>query len=245
MRDTGREVRLLLDVDGKIYQLAKFIIRNQDASLYIVPYSVNRVFKGLLFNLGNGIGPFETTVDVSEAEESAGPSIPHLSLHASGIVHAYEKKGDKHFGELQAQPLAGLINQHVATLSINSIESLPVFDGEPDIDRKKSKFDAVVKIVGKVRSPRFPIIVNSQKIPFMNRCLLEVGIPRRAAKVSGSLRLPPLPPIRYCVEYRDDTRVDELAKEAFVGSGVVIIAGWDVFKLDKGELTKFLVLHGQ
>ena len=230
-------VRFLLSVDGKLRQLARFFITNRDTSLYIVPYSINRRYLGGEFDLGNGLGPFETKVDLSEAKKSLGFGIPHVSLHESGLVQVRDDSG--YYGRIKAPALPLLINKHIASLSIDSFQSLPILEQEPDLDRSKRKFDVVVPIKGKVKEPvRFPIIVNSQRVvPLMDRCLLELGVPRK---------LRSLPPIRYCLGYRDDkTYGQQVEDEVLKKPGITVIAGWDVFRMDEGEPTKFLVLRGE
>lgn len=245
MREDERQVRVLLSVGGKLRKLAWFVANKRDASFYIIPFSLNGKFIGGEFSLGNGIGPFETKVDISSFPESKGTNLPHLSLHRSGSVRAYVNEGDTFFGELQAKPIGMLVNQHIATLGLESFEALPVFEGTPDLDSNKNKHDAVIEMKeeensDRVLNPRFLVIANSLNVPFMQPCGVEVSVGQVSPLLDkkGSFFL--LPPIRYCVSYRVDK--DILWERKDLRNGVYVLAGWNVDEIDKGEQTKALIL---
>lgn len=233
-RNSGKDIRILIQANGELKQLARLIVRDADASLYIIPYSLTRRYYGDVYSLGNKIKGFETTVDYSTGETSFDSGIPHISIHQSGIVHAY-LTGGTNFGEVTAVPLQELQDEHIATISIDSFESLPVFKGTPKEDPSLSQFDQVFQASPTSESARFPIYVNGVSSQFRDRCIMQIKAVRPGLKN----------PITYCLSafpQNNLTRADETAEKK---PGIVVISGWNINKMNRGEDSDFLLLRGQ
>lgn len=231
-RESERVVQILLDFGGALRQFVRFSVRDKDASLYIIPASVNNIFQGGIYSLGNGFGPFQTKIDFADAQSSVD-EIPHVSIHQSGLVRAYSQGA--FFGELQSTPPVFVVNDHIATIGVKSFKSLPTYEKEVNLDRKQLRYDEIFKVRPEDEGARFPIFVNGIFPQFMQECMVHIQM-RRPGLVW---------PLSYCVAARKPPAATESVEQTFDHEGVVVIAGWDVNKIRVGEETNFLFLIGR
>lgn len=197
--------------------------RENDGSLYIIPFSLHGKYRGKVARLGNASGPFETEIDYSDTEVSLDRGSPHISIHQSGLVRAYINRGT-FFGELQSVPPTLLVNQHIASLSMDSFESLPELTEDIHQD------DVVQKVDPGVQGLRFPIYVNSQHRAFLTPCVVQFDLARPTLAKN----------IHYCVSFKhDQPKITKTLEHEQDIKGITVIAGWDVWKMDAGEESDF------
>jgi len=142
-RQREKGIRLILDIAGTKRKLARFVTRENDGSFYIIPFSLHGKYRGKIARLGNAFGSFETEIDYSGTEVALDKGAPHISIHQSGQVRGYINRG-MFFGEVQSISPTLLVNQHIASLSMDSFESLPELVGDIQQDDVVQKVDPSV-----------------------------------------------------------------------------------------------------
>jgi hypothetical protein len=118
-------MRVLIEHQGRLRRLCKFVFTSRDASIYLVPYapSGRYLFGGLEFPERETTARFDTTGQLS----SDAPSLPHLSLHERGQVHTHA--GAEKAAPLVVPPLTDWRGLHAATITANRFSGLALFDG--------------------------------------------------------------------------------------------------------------------
>jgi hypothetical protein len=127
------KLRLLAEVNGTFYKVARIGWAANDASIYVLPYLPARdavAYAGLM----KVPAPGESgTFDMSR--QLRGTRQPKLSLHESGRTHGSLDVGDTPpvFGRPLTDPLCG----HVATIFTTDVTGQPTVEtprGGPDLD---------------------------------------------------------------------------------------------------------------
>ena len=196
------KLRLLAEVEGKFYKLARLGWAANDASIYVLPYLPEEdavAYAGLM----KVPAPGESgTFDMSR--QLKGKKLAKLSLHESGRTHGSLDVGDTPpvFGRPLTDPLCG----HIATIFTTDVTGQPTVEtprGAPDLD--------VVfrpSIVDSVAINLALVIHASDEAAKTNgaKCWLTLNRPTisRPLVVGVHGRIPDLPP----------------------GDGVVVFGGW-------------------
>jgi hypothetical protein len=236
------EVRVLFNVrrQGCLLfprQLRQFvkIVLNRDAidgSLYILPYSLKRLYRGEAFTLKHvGNGEYETKLDTASSPISVNEGVPHISLHETGEVHAYITEGVR-FGETITQPISELHDEHIASITIDSFKSLPLIKTKPNLDRSLPQYDEIIDAVETGRSHTFSLWVNSGEDKFKAKCFIKIGMPAYEGRLA----------IYYGIGHREHHL--DLDEENRSNPGIAVLAGWDIRKLNKNEDTQMIGIRG-
>ena len=201
-----REIRLLVRYRGTLRRVCKLVFSKQDASMYLLPYgTIGRYFYG-----GQTIMEEEINHTFNFKEQFQGDKIPKLSIHESGQVHVSIER-EKKAGPLQTVPLPELRGEHIASVSIDALEKLPMHEEEPKTIGTEQ--DVVINVDDEAQSGRFKILVNAASVPiFEDRCALIVHMQRPYLET----------PIHICFV---PIRQDPLGPEG--KGGVTVIAGWN------------------
>ena len=114
------DCRFLIEVQGDYKKVCRIVFGKKDASLYLLPYGRQKRYLW-----GEGTIPEGTTTATFPHANPAGEvHRPKLSIHESGQVHV--KLGEAYkAGPLRTKPLWEFRGEHLAGLTIDSIESLP------------------------------------------------------------------------------------------------------------------------
>jgi hypothetical protein len=206
------DFRLLVQVAGRHKKICRLALAKKDASLFLIPYGT----KGTYFW---GHGTFregEQRATFSHADLAGTQEPLKLSIHESGQVHVKTLHGEAYkAGPLQTIPLWEYRGQHLATISIDSLESLE--DAGPLKPKRKSPEVVLdVKEIGDSR--RFVLYANGETTPF--------SVPLKAVVRMRRLGLPA--PLQIGLAVLNQS---PLVPPGELG-GVSIISGWDPRKQD-------------
>ena len=116
------DCRFLIENEGKFKKVCRIVFGKKDASLYLIPYGRQECYLW-----GEGTVPEGMkTATFSHANPAGEQERPKLSIHQSGQVHVKLLEGDEYkAGPLQTKPLWDFQGEHVAGITIDSIDSLP------------------------------------------------------------------------------------------------------------------------
>lgn len=156
----SKQYRHLIQHKNVIKKAFKIGFSKKDSSIYIQPYAPNSQFHCGVSNFKSG----ETNSIITY------PHIPNvidylkLSIHESGQVHVKNKENEIIVGPLQVPNLNTYSGQHIASIDINSIETLTDFKGS----RKKNKNaeDLIFSLENQEHSMRFAIFANANSSDF-------------------------------------------------------------------------------
>ena len=195
-------VRLLVNVAGTLYKLARIRWSTADASVYVMPY----VPKGGIGFAGPMKVPApEASSSVNFARELMGPN-PKLSLHESGRCHG--SVGEQRTGPVWGR---GLFDGsgHIATITSFDVTSQPT-----------------VAVTRTGTEPDIILMTPGFEVPGMNVALLVGDSPEEAGRL-GQLHFildrPDRPrPLYVALNCRDPGQ----SAEGPPVPGVTVIAGW-------------------
>lgn len=118
----GKSVfRIFIEKESSLFKLCQLFFRQNDASIYIVPYAKN----GKFFM---GVNSFEGQEIQKNFDLGKHPSVnetPHLSIHETGQIHIRSTEGSI-AGQLMIKNLSQLRGEHVASITPDSFEALPI-----------------------------------------------------------------------------------------------------------------------
>jgi hypothetical protein len=117
-----RKLRLHLEQrDGTLRNAAQIFFTGSDASLYLVPYA-----PGGEYFYGQSVIPAgQAEFEINFREQVASIVRPKLSVHESGSVHVYAS-GSPKAGPVFVRPLPEARGEHIATVSWDRIDRLPI-----------------------------------------------------------------------------------------------------------------------
>jgi len=206
-----KECRFVVDVDGDLRKVCRIVFPKNDASLYLIPYGRNNRYWW-------GEGRFaagQQRATFKNRNEAPANAIPKLSIHESGQVHVKTvSTGDYEAGPLHTGPLWKFRGEHLASISIDSLQSLPLA-GKKKAKPKSPDFCLRASDVG--HSRRFALYANGKAPDF--------AVPTKARVTMNRAGLPA--PLHIGIEVYSQ---EWLA--APDDAGVTIIAGW---KADSAE----------
>jgi hypothetical protein len=115
-----RSVRFLVQLDGGVGLLSTLGFTRADESLYMIPYAPTGQYAGGWHDFPVGVSSI--SVPWSEELFEDVRQAPHISLHASGQVHAHA--GGAKTGPVQVTPLREWRGQHAMSLTIDQFAGL-------------------------------------------------------------------------------------------------------------------------
>ena len=191
--------------------------------MYLFPYGkTGRYFYGK-----QTLGEAEISHTFNFKEQFQGDKIPKLSIHETGQVHVYIE-GQKKAGPLQTIPLSELRGEHIASVSIDAFEKLPVHRQKPKTTGAEQ--DIEIPADDKAESGRVKILVNAAAVPvFKDRCARIVHMKRPHLET----------PVHICFVPIGQEALGPEGK-----GGVTVIAGWNPGKVVM-ETLDFLYIRAQ
>jgi len=153
-------VRVFVDHAGQLRRACDVTVTNTDASIYITPSSRER-----RYNFGRAsISTIAQSATFSVLGQLEASEDPHVSLHQSGQVHIRTKGGPK-AGPLRIPPLQHLRGGHVATVTCDTIEGFPIYNGNrEDLNLER---DCIVYVADGVPSGRIAFYINGERPDFV------------------------------------------------------------------------------
>lgn len=220
-----RELRLLLEYRRQLYRLCKLAFSAADASIYLIPYAPS----GQYYFGGSEIRERKAkeTFGFKSQLSSNVATIPKLSIHEKGQVHAYV--GPDRAGPLLVPPLANWRGQHAATVTVDRIAGLSVFQGTPR--ESGARVDFPLFNPADEESARVAIYINGKTPSFAGDCRAHFTLRRPALTrplyvgFSGIAQSP---------------LSNEDSKD-----GVTVIAGWDPRIFGTTAHANFLFIRGE
>lgn len=185
------EFRVLINHRGNIYKIFKLAVTDEDASLYIFPYSKSGKYFGGVNQIGRGVeGEHETQIDLDEQFSIERADVPKVSIHQSGQVHTL--LGGHRIGPLQMGKLAQLRDEHIATVTVDQFAGLPKHEKSLKTSDNSKKRDIPIEIPENIPGGRFRIYVNGVSNQFGQTCNIRLQLNRRffVALYSFAFRLP-------------------------------------------------------
>lgn len=217
------EVRFLADYQGTLRKICKLRYSASDLSLYLVPYAP----KGEYLYKQHKFPAQQTSDTFNFREGSIQANIePHLTIHESGLVQVYSQ-GFAKAGPLWIPRLPTLSGGHLATVTPDAFESLPVHEGEL---RKGRRVDRVIPVEAGADSGKLVFYVNGQAPIFAEKAPMLV-IPHRRPTYNGTLFIG--------VRIQAQPRLGVDAQ-----TGTTVIAGWNP-NLPAELLNDFLYIRGE
>lgn len=152
-------VRVFVEHAGQLRRACDVTVTNTDASIYITPSSRQR-----RYNFGRAsVPPGSEGTTFSVLGQLEASEDPHVSLHQSGQVHIRTKGGPK-AGPLNIPPLKDLRGGHVATVTCDTFEGFPIYNGKRE-DLNLGR-DCIVYVEDGVPSGRIAFYINGESPDF-------------------------------------------------------------------------------
>jgi len=217
-----REVRILIKWRNSLRKLCKIAFSSSDASLYLFPYATQGKYHygRKTMPAQQGSLTFDFTEDVFQEQT------PKLSIHEKGQVHVYV--GTEKAGPLFIPPLATLKGQHIASVSPDAFESLPIFTEK--LRDKGSDVDHIIPALDDAINGRLAIYVNGHNPTFAaSNCRLTFTLRRSTISRPLYLGMKPIGQPQIGVD---------------IQKGVTIIAGWNPLQ-STIEAFDFLYIRGE
>lgn len=214
-----RELQIVVQVENELRRVCKFAFCESDASTYLIPYAAG----GQYYFGDERLDEQKASHSFSFAEQLSNITAPKVSIHQSGQVHIQVRR--QRAGPLFIPSLQELRGQHVASISVDRFDHLPLLSGPPKTSG--TKIDFVMKIPKGLHSGRFPLYLNGAAPHFLStNIVLCIRILR-----------PSLPaPLYLGVAPRGQSPIAEPTGK----QGVTVICGWNLT-----NPTNFLYLRGQ
>ena len=216
-----RKVRILAEHEGHLRLVCKLFFTDNDFSVYLIPYAkLGRYFFGTSSFKEREI---DKTVDFTEQLNS--DVVPHLSIHDSGQVSVRDTM--QQAGPLSIGPLVDLRGEHVATVTADGFDGLPLFEGEPRTSG--GEIDHVIPVETGVGSGRPAMYVNGESPSFAYACRLTFTLDRMGRPKPLYVGVAPIA----------QSPLGDLARR-----GVTVISGW-VPSVGVQEKSSFIYLRGE
>ena len=217
-----RELRFLVKRNNILRKICKLAFSDADASIYLFPYAA----RGKYY-YGNKNSPDqESEYKFDFTEDIFQEKTPKLSIHERGQIHIHVN--DKRAGPLFIPHLSALKGQHIASISPDSFDSLPIHSEK--IRETGTEIDHVIHATDNVKNGRLAIYVNGFEPKFDTiRC--EIIITLQRPSLSKPLYVGILP-------------VEQQILGTPAPKGVTVIAGWDPTKSQKNGFD-FLYIRGE
>lgn len=218
-----QEVRFLAKYQGTLRKICKLTFPTGDHSIYVVPYAA-----GGEYVYGQHTFPNQETHDSFNFVEGAVRATiePHLSLHESGQVQVYSR-GFAKAGPLHIPNLTTLRGGHIATVTPDRFESLPVLEGDL---RTGARRDHVIEAEEGVASGRLAFFINGQARIFPG-IEPDVVIRQRRPTYKGTV-------------YIGVKILTQLPIGGDGPRGTTVIAGWHP-DLPPDQITDYLYIRGR
>ncbi len=216
-----REVKILVDYNKSLRKVCKIRFSNSDASLYMIPYSLQGIFCFGKEKFAKG----QTKLSFDFTKQIKSKTTPKLSIHESGNVHI--KAGTESVGPLKISPIENSRAQHIATICPDDFESLPYFKDTPI--SSGTEIDRIITVKGPIKSGKFLVYINGQKPEFPVEYQIRFDL--RRSTISK--------PLYVCI-------LGTAQEPLGVGvepKGVTILSGWDPDIVDDSE-QDFLYIRG-
>ncbi len=225
-----KSIRFLVSHSGVLKKFCKIALSVNDASLYIFPYAPHgryyggkQTFRGLL----PGEERVEFTFDYTK--QSVSDDMPKLSIHETGQVHI--EIGKERVGPVFIPQFRNLIDEHIATVTMDNIMGLPEHNKEPNLFPPHT--DLLIETGEETESLRLLLYVNGDAPNFKyNNAIITLGT-RERKHLSKPIF------IGLFVVPQSDLR--ENNEES--SPGVLAIAGWDPRKMPD-KATDLLFIRG-
>jgi len=216
-----RELRLLAERSGSLFQLCKLIFTRRDASIYLVPYA-----KGKRYFCGSSeIAEHEVTSFLNVTNGAESDLEPKLSIHQTGQVHV-QAKGTT-VGMVKSPPLNTFRGQHLGTVCFDNFDALEPYDGP--VRNTGAEREFVFTLTDEIHSGRFAIYANATRAGFdRGDCLLTFTLVRPTLTTPLFVGIHPI-------------AQPALGERGL--SGVTVIAGWDP-STTKNEKLRYVYLRG-
>lgn len=216
-----RDHQIIVESGRSRRGLCKFEFGN-DLSLYISPFSRKGNYYYGAQVLANG--QVEKTFPFTE--QVCVPKRPRVSIHETGDVHI--RFGRQKVGPLRIPPIITLRGQHIATVTFDYFDRLPVFHG--DLKDTFQLTNLRIELKEKALSARLRIYLNGERPHFSANCdhVMPINQPDRPTLYVGLSAVTQSP----------------LGSGISIKRGVTIICGWDPTKPALVE-QEFLYLRGE
>lgn len=220
-----REVRLLVQHRGQLRRVCKITFTRGDASIYIVPYAP----AGQYYFGTNQFAEkqAEATFDFKTQLSSDGITLPHLSLHDTGRVHAHA--GAEEAGPLTIPPLASWRGEHIATVTVDRFDTLAPYAKIPK--STGAEHDFVFMIEEPLESGRLALYLNGAAQAFGDDCSVFFTLTRPTLSRPLYLGIRPWG--------------QEPMGETTERGGVTAIAGWDPSTATIETVAPFIYIRGE
>ena len=201
-----RSIRFILEHKGLKRAIFKLALGQKDASIYIFPYGKkSEYYYGTqFFEEGSRKKQFKYNEQFYTYKGN-----PKLSFHQSGQVKICDSNKEL-AGPIYTTPLLDLNGEHIATISIDKFENLPVYNKE--LKLYGAEIDHVIKSDNLVESGRIVIYCNAKNEIFYNTKPCNLTIPMQRSKFQG----------HFCFEIRGQ---ETLSSDS--NGGIIVIAGFN------------------
>jgi hypothetical protein len=213
------EFQIVVRVKQDLRKVCKFVFSKSDASVYLIPYAAG----GSYYFGGASIPEQKASCTFDFKQQESSDKAPKVSIHESGQVHV--RIGRQKAGPLTISHLSQMAGEHVASVSVDSFEALPLLGEHPKTTG--SSIDQIVGVPDAVASGRFAIYMNGASPTFKVRqadLMIRVTRPSLATPLYVGIAVLGQDPIA-SPECRH---------------GVTIICGWN-----GSNPTDFLYLRGE
>jgi hypothetical protein len=218
--DAVRQMTFLIDYQGTLRKFFTIGFTRTDGSLYIFPYA-----RSSTYYFGSTVMPKheqEHTFNFKMGREVS--VMPKISIHESGQVHV--GASGYRAGPLYIPRLEDIRGSHIATVTADHFDALPVYTGKPKHTRKAQ---AILGVDPGVSSGRMPVYL-------WTRDSDSVDCPVRARLRRASLSAPLI--VGFRVRSQEPLHNSD-------APGVTVIAGWDPTASPDGSERPFLYVRGQ
>ena len=217
-----REIKILVKHHEIVRSAFKVAFSMSDSSLYLFPYGTNSQYF-----YGGQTFPEKELKYSFNWEDIFSDSTPKLSIHESGQVHI--KSQGTCAGPLQTLSLADFRGEHLASVTLDTVDSCPEYSGEIKTSGQSRHLTFPVK--DKVQSVRFILYANGVESRFRFPCQIVVEMMRQTIQSPLYLGIAIVPQ-------------NPLVEESSEKKGTTVLAGWKPRQQRNGEIP-FLFLRAE
>jgi hypothetical protein len=217
-----RETRILVEWRNSLRKLCKIAFSSRDASLYLFPYAKlgNYYYGSKTMQARQMSLSFDFTEDIFQQHT------PKLSIHETGQVHVF--MGAEKVGPLCIPPLTTLTGQHIASVSPDAFESLPIFTEKLRV--VGAEVDQVIPVADEAVNGRLAVYVNGDRPAFCSKNRGLIFTLRRSTIAR---------PLYFGVNFVGRPQIGVDGQK-----GVTIVAGWNPLR-PKDVNFDFLYIRGE